>query len=74
MAADNLSFTSVASIPKLQGKASYKEWRNAVQDFCEINGLWRYMLGEISKPAPLLTLEEDKVHNVVLKEGNEAES
>ncbi len=36
-----------------------------------MNGLWRYMLEEINKPAPLPTLEEGKVHDVLLKEANE---
>ncbi len=72
MAASNPSFTSVASIPKLQGKTNYEEWRNAVQGFCEMNGLWRYMLGQIEKPAPLPTPEAGKVHDTALKEANEA--
>lgn len=72
MAAGNPSFTSVASIPKLQGKTNYEEWRNAVQDFCEMNGLWRYMLGQIEKPAPLPTPEAGEVHDAALKEANEA--
>lgn len=42
----------VASIPKLKGKSNYEEWRNAMQGFCEMNGYWRYMLGEIPKPTP----------------------
>ena len=50
MAIGTPSFTSVASIPKLKGKVNYEEWRNAVQGFCEMNGLWRYMLGKIKKP------------------------
>ena len=53
MAAGNPSFTIVASIPKLQGKANYEEWRNTVQGFCKMNGLWRYMLGQIPMPASL---------------------
>ncbi len=53
MAVGSPSFTSVASIPKLKRKANYEKWRNAVQGFCEINGLWRYMLGEIPKPKAL---------------------
>lgn len=72
MAAGNLSFTSVASIPKLQGKANYEEWRIAVQGFCEMNGLWRYMLGEINKPSSLPAPEEGKVHDAALIEANEA--
>ena len=40
----------IASIPKLKGKSNYEEWRNAMQGFCEMNGYWRYMLGEIPKP------------------------
>lgn len=50
MAAGSPSFTGVASIPKPKGKANYEEWRNDVQGFCEMNELWRYMLGEIAKP------------------------
>ena len=50
MAAGYPTFTIVASIPKLKGKANYEEWRNAVQGFCEVNGLWRYMLGQIIEP------------------------
>lgn len=50
MAAGYPPFTIVASIPKLKGKANYEEWRNAVQGFCEVNGLWRYMLGQIVEP------------------------
>ena len=72
MAASNLFFSSVASILKLQEKVNYEEWRNAVQGFCEMNGLWRYMLREINKPTPLPPLEEGKVHDEVLKEANEA--
>ena len=37
-----------------------------------MNSLWRYMLGEINKPASLPTLEEGKVHDAVLKEANKA--
>ena len=44
------SFMEIASIPKLKGKSNYEEWRNVMQGFCEMNGYWRYMLGEISKP------------------------
>ncbi len=40
----------IASIPKLKGKSNYEEWRNAMQGFCEVNGYWRFMLGEIPKP------------------------
>lgn len=42
----------IASIPKLKGKSNYEEWRNAMQGFCKMNGYWRYMLGQIPKPAP----------------------
>ena len=42
----------IASIPKLKGKSNYEEWRNAMQGFCEMNGYWRYMLGQIPKPTP----------------------
>ncbi|MCJ1344402.1 hypothetical protein MMC31_002605, partial [Peltigera leucophlebia] len=45
------SFTGIASIPKLKGKENY-EWRNAIQGFCEMNGYWRYMLGQIPTPSP----------------------
>ncbi len=72
MAAGNLTFTSVASIPKLQGKANYKEWRNAVQGFCKMNGLWRYMLGQIKKPESLPTPAASTVQDAALKEANEA--
>ena len=50
MAIGTPSFTSIVSISKLKGKVNYEEWRNAVQGFCEMNGLWRYMLGENKKP------------------------
>ncbi len=72
MAIGNLSFTSILSIPKLQGKAQYKKWRNEVQGFYEMNGMWGYMLREINKPASLSTLEESKVHDTLLKKANEA--
>lgn len=39
----------IASISKLKGKSNFKEWRNGMQGFCEMNGYWRYMLGEIPK-------------------------
>ena len=42
----------IASIPKLKGKSNYEEWRNAMQGFCEMNGYWRYMLGQIPQPTP----------------------
>lgn len=44
------SFMGIASIPKLKGKLNYEEWRNAMQGFCEMNGYWRYMLGQIPRP------------------------
>lgn len=72
MAAGTTSFAGVASIPKLQGKTNYEEWRNAVQGFCEINGLWRYMLGEITKPEPLPAPADGKQLDATLKEANEA--
>lgn len=71
MAAGTTSFTGVASIPKLQGKANYEEWRNAVQGFCEMNGLWRYMLGEIKKPESLPAQAKGKQLDPILKEANE---
>ena len=74
MAAGNPSFTSVASIPKLQGKGNYEEWRNAVQGFCEMNGLWRYMLGQIPMPTPLPPPAAGTVQDPVLKEANEAKT
>lgn len=46
------SFMGIASIPKLKRKSNYKEWRNAMEDFCEMNGYWRYMLGQIPQPTP----------------------
>lgn len=72
MVADTTSFAGVASIPKLQGKTNYEEWRNAVQGFCKLNGLWRYMLGEITKPEPLPAPADGKPLDATLKEANEA--
>lgn len=72
MAIGSRSFISVVLIFKLYGKANYKEWRNAVQDFYEINGLWQYMFREINKLVLLPTQPEGKVHNAVLKEINKA--
>lgn len=72
MIAGNPSFTSVVSIPNLQGKGNYEEWRKAIQGFCEINSLWRYMLGQIPMPAPLPPLTAGKVEDPVLEEANEA--
>ncbi len=69
MAAGNPSFTSVTSIPKLQGKGNYEEWRNAVQGFCE---MWQYMLGQISMPVPLPPPTAGTIQDPVLKEANEA--
>ena len=60
MAIDISSFTRVTSIPKLKGKANYKEWQNAVQRFCKMNRLWRYTLGEIKNPKPLSPLDGSK--------------
>lgn len=34
-----LWFTNIALISKLKKKANYKEWHNAIQTFCKINGL-----------------------------------
>ena len=45
------SFIGIVSIPKLKGKSNYEKWRNAIQGFCKMNGYWRYMLGQIPKPA-----------------------
>lgn len=42
--------SSIASIPKLKGKNNYEEWRNAMQGYCQMNGTWRYMIGEIPQP------------------------
>ncbi len=45
---------SITSIPKLKGKNNYEKWRNTMQGYCQMNGKWRYMIGEISqliKPA-----------------------
>ena len=42
----------IASIPKLKVKSNHEEWRNAMQGFCEMNGYWRYMLGQIPRPDP----------------------
>lgn len=50
MTARFLLFLSIALIPKLNSKANYEEWHNNVQDFCKMNELWWYMLGQISKP------------------------
>ena len=72
MAIGTTSFADVASIPKLQGKTNYKEWRNSVQGFCKMNGLWRYMLGEIKKPKPLPTPVEGKQLDITFNEANEA--
>lgn len=69
MAAGTTSFAGVASIPKLQRKTNYEEWQNAVQGFCGMNGLWRYMLGEITKPEPVPAPTDG---NATLKEANEA--
>ncbi len=46
-------FMGIALIHKLKEKSNHKEWKNAIQDFCEMNGYWRYMLGEIPKPISL---------------------
>lgn len=43
--------SSIESITKLKSKNNYKEWRNAMQDYCRINGTWRYMIGEILQPS-----------------------
>ena len=42
--------SSIASIPKLKGKNNYEEWCNAIQGYCQMNGKWRYMIGELSQP------------------------
>ena len=54
----------IASIPKLKRKWNYKEWRNAMQSFCEMNGYWRYMLGQIPQPTPLQAKEATPVTSV----------
>lgn len=55
------SLTGVALIPKIKGKANYEESCNAVQYFCEMNGLWRFMLGEIAKLKALSPPEGKKL-------------
>lgn len=63
MASGSSLFTGVALILKLKRKANYEEWRNAVQGFYKINGLWWYMLGESAKlkaPSPPEGKELDK--------------
>ena len=72
MTVGNPSFTSIASILKLQGKGNYEEWRNEVQSFCEINSLWRYMLRQIPMPAALPLLTAGTVQDPVLNEANKA--
>ena len=42
--------SSITSIPKLKGKNNYEEWHNAMQGYCEMNGTWGYMIGEILQP------------------------
>ncbi len=58
-------FMGIASIPKLKQKSNYKEWRNAMQSFCEINGYWRYMLRQIPQPAPPQAKEATPVTSAI---------
>lgn len=73
MTAGNLSFTSVASIPKLQEKTNSKEWPNSVQGFFEINGLWQWILGQMIK-SRTLTSAVGKQHAATLKEAKKDKS
>ena len=61
----------IASIPKLKGKSNYEERRNSTQGFCvcEMNGYWRYILGEISK---LISPPEKKVTPAAKEAAKEA--
>ena len=70
MAIGTLSFTSVASIPKLKRKANYEKWCNIVQGFCEMNGLWRYMLGEIEKPKSPSPPDREKLDEKTMESYN----
>ncbi len=72
MVANNLSFTNIVLIPKFQRKRNYKKWCNAVQGFCEINGLWRYMYKQIFIPILPLLLAAGMVQDPALKEANKA--
>lgn len=54
-------FLSIALISKLKKKANYKEWRNAISDFCKINGLWQYMLSQIIEPKAFSPLKKKKL-------------
>ena len=42
--------SSITSIPKLKDKNNYKEWRNAMQGYCQMNSTWRHMIGKILQP------------------------
>lgn len=44
-------FMRIVSIPKLKRKFNYKKRRNAMQEFCKMNGYWCYMLEKILKTA-----------------------
>lgn len=65
------SIMVIASIPKLKGKSNYEERRNSTQGFCfcEMNGYWRYILGEISK---LISPPEKKVTPAAKEAAKEA--
>lgn len=39
----------IVSLLKLKKKSNYKEWRNAIKEFCKVNRYWEYMVGKIPK-------------------------
>lgn len=54
---------SIASIPRLKGKNNYEEQRNTMQGYCQMNGTWQYMIGEIPRLLSLLKTSSKRPRN-----------